>query len=404
LDFEQLEAFIQNNAVVHSPTQSSQTVVENAQISAATAATNLPESPPDSGSEPPYSPNIKVNQSLQIDHMQQGGNLSNLSTLTELHVPHHHHHHHHNLLTPSNDLYLANEHHQQQLLQINNILHKHDTILSSHHPPPPPPPPSSSQDHQMLLYQVNQNGQIMELNHHIQQSQQTMSGRLYKSDILELESTSAMHDIQQTLQGTLTSDNLPIIAIGAGDSSSYQPQQQQQQHLTSHGMTNGSIGHVKKRKNSANNFSGEMKAYVKSNESLVGNLFNVLIFAFLSLSLSLESSKNYHGVKSKKKQQQQQQQIQIAQDSCTSDQQNEILVDSKKHLQIQQQQQEAKTLSEQYQENNNENKSNNSVFSDNLISKGNESGSDGSQIQCIRFSSFQQQQWHTLLDHNHQEL
>lgn len=139
LDFEQLEAFIQNNAVVHSPTQTNQTVVESNQVNP--AATNLPESPPDSGSEPPYSPNIKVNQSLQIDHMQQGGNLSNLSTLTELHVPPpHHHHHHHNLLTPSNDIYLANEHHQQQLLQINNILHKHDTILSSHHPPPPPAP------------------------------------------------------------------------------------------------------------------------------------------------------------------------------------------------------------------------------------------------------------------------
>lgn len=38
------------------------------------------------------------------------------------------------------------------------------------------------------------------------------------------------------------------------------------------------------------------------------------------------------------------------------------------------------------------------------IAKGNDSGSDGSQIQCIRFSVFQQHQWHALLDHNHQEL
>jgi hypothetical protein len=106
-------------------------------------------------------------------------------------------------------------------------------------------------------------------------------------------------------------------------------------------------------------------------------------------------------VKSKKKQQQQQQQIQITQESCnTTEQQNEIIVDSKKHLQIQQ---EAKTLTEQYSENNNENKSNN-VFSDSMMSKGNDSGSDGSQMQCIRFNSFQQHQWHTLLDHNHQEL
>jgi hypothetical protein len=52
---------------------------------------------------------------------------------------------------------------------------------------------------------------------------------------------------------------------------------------------------------------------------------------------------------------------------------------------------------------NNENKSDN-TFVDNTMTKENESGSDGSQIQCIRFSNFQQQQWHTLLDHNHQEL
>lgn len=50
-----------------------------------------------------------------------------------------------------------------------------------------------------------------------------------------------------------------------------------------------------------------------------------------------------------------------------------------------------------------ENKSNN-AFAESVTSKGNESGSDGSQIQCIRFSTFQQHQWHTLLDHNHQEL
>jgi hypothetical protein len=51
---------------------------------------------------------------------------------------------------------------------------------------------------------------------------------------------------------------------------------------------------------------------------------------------------------------------------------------------------------------NNENKSSN--YGDNMLAKGNDSGSDGSQIQCIRFSLFQQQQWHPLLDHNHQEM
>lgn len=52
---------------------------------------------------------------------------------------------------------------------------------------------------------------------------------------------------------------------------------------------------------------------------------------------------------------------------------------------------------------NNENKNSNNYI-DNAIAKSNDSGSDGSQIQCIRFSVFQQHQWHTLLDHNHQEL
>jgi hypothetical protein len=63
-------------------------------------------------------------------------------------------------------------------------------------------------------------------------------------------------------------------------------------------------------------------------------------------------------------------------------------------------QQDLKT-NDTFQENN-ENKSSNYV--DNMLAKGNDSGSDGSQIQCIRFSLFQQNQWHALLDHNHQEM
>lgn len=58
--------------------------------------------------------------------------------------------------------------------------------------------------------------------------------------------------------------------------------------------------------------------------------------------------------------------------------------------------------SETFQENN-ENKSSNN-YMDSVMAKSNDSGSDGSQIQCIRFSLFQQHQWHSLLDHNHQEL
>ena len=57
--------------------------------------------------------------------------------------------------------------------------------------------------------------------------------------------------------------------------------------------------------------------------------------------------------------------------------------------------------SDTFQENG-ENKSSN--YADSMLAKGNDSGSDGSQIQCIRFSLFQQHQWHSLLDHNHQEM
>ncbi|KAL7027562.1 hypothetical protein ACKWTF_005484 [Chironomus riparius] len=374
LDFEQLEAFIQNNAVVHSPSQTAQTVIENSQINPA----NLPESPPDSGSEPPYSPNIKGGtQNIQIDH-----NALSMNTLTELHVPHHNHLHH-NLLTPSSELYLANDQ-QQQLIQINNILHKNDGSILHH---------STTQDHQMVLYQVNQHGQIMELNHHhlpsLNNNTTNSNNRLYKSDMLDITDAttplSTMHDIQQTLHSSTINDNLPIIIGGNNNGDNSYPRSmvaahEQQQQLSNHNMTNG-IGNVKKRKSLAQNSysEGNLKPFVKSEAKL---------------------PKSYHGSKSKKKQQHHQ----ISQDTCTSEVQNEIIVDTKKHLQPHN---DTKSSFEHFQENssntNNENK-NSSNFTDNVIAKGNESGSDGSQIQCIRFSPFQQHQWHTLLDHNHQEL
>jgi hypothetical protein len=246
LDFEQLEAFIQSNAVVQSPTSSTQTASGDT-ANQNTNPTNLPESPPDSGSEPPYSPNVKVNQNLQMEHMTQG-NMS-MSTLTELHVPHHH-----NLLTPSAELYLAAEHQQQQqqLLQINNLLHKHDgALLPPHHHQTP-------QDH-MLLYQVNQSGQIIELNH-IHHPNAPMNGRMYKGgDIIELENPGplpAIHELQTSLQGNLN-DNLQIM----GESFT---------QLSNHTTASGA-GSVKKRKGSSPAFipdgDGNLKAYIKSETS-----------------------------------------------------------------------------------------------------------------------------------------
>jgi hypothetical protein len=107
----------------------------------------------------------------------------------------------------------------------------------------------------------------------------------------------------------------------------------------------------------------------------------------------LETSKSYHTTKNKKKQQQQH--VAQSQDNCISEA-NEITSD-KKHSQ------DIKSH-DHFHENNENNKNNSNNFADNMMAKGNESGSDGSQIQCIRFSPFQQHQWHTLLDHNHQEL
>lgn len=239
LDFEQLEAFIQNNAtVVQSPTSSAQTPAGEASAN----PTNLPESPPDSGSEPPYSPNVKANQSLQMEHLTQSN--INMNTLTELHVPHHH-----NLLTPATELYLANEHQhqQQQLLQINNLLHKnqHESPLHHHQAP---------QDH-MLLYQVNQSGQIIELNHIHQQNQPMGGGRMYKGLDVDLEGAGplpAIHDIQPSLQGNMN-DNLQMMG------ENFTP-------LGNHG--NGS---VKKRKGTSQAFipdgDGNLKAFIKSESS-----------------------------------------------------------------------------------------------------------------------------------------
>lgn len=234
LDFEQLEAFIQNNAaVVQSPTSTAQTPSGET----STNPTNLPESPPDSGSEPPYSPNVK---SLQMEQLNQPN--INMSTLTELHVPHHH-----NLLTPATELYLANEHQhqQQQLLQINNLMHKNQHEAPLHHHQTP-------QDH-MLLYQVNQSGQIIELNHIHQQSQPM--GRMYKGLDAELESAGslpAIHDIQSSLQGNMN-DNLQMI----GESF---PQ-----------LGNQGAGSVKKRKSASQAFipdgDGNLKAFIKSESS-----------------------------------------------------------------------------------------------------------------------------------------
>lgn len=210
--------------MVQSPTSTTQTTSGEA-----TNPNNLPESPPDSGSEPPYSPNVKVSQ---MEHLGQG-NLG-MNTLTELHVPHHH-----NLLTPSTELYLANEHqHQQQeLLQINNLLHnnKHDASLHHHQAP---------QDH-MLLYQVNQSGQIIELNHIHHQSQPMGSSRMYKNDIIEMEPPVPIHD------------NLDNLQLHIGENFT--------QLTTSPSVT------VKKRKGSAQTFvpdgDGNLKAFIKSESS-----------------------------------------------------------------------------------------------------------------------------------------
>lgn len=147
-----------------------------------------------------------------------------MNTLTELHTSHHIHHHHHHIL-PSNpsEIYLsAEQQQQQQLIQINNMLNKHENpILQSH-----------QEQQQMLLYQVNQNGQIMELNQI--QPAHSLGNRLYKSDIIELD---GMHGIQQNLNQTMN-ENLAIIG---GDNF-------QRNLVGEHLNVAEPIVHVKKRK------------------------------------------------------------------------------------------------------------------------------------------------------------
>ncbi|CRK89600.1 CLUMA_CG003248, isoform A [Clunio marinus] len=354
LDFEQLEAFIQNNSVVQPSSSTTQPTSGDA-TNQITHTPNLPESPPDSGSEPPYSPNIKANQNLPMEQHMTQGNM-NMNTLTELHVPHHH-----NLLTPSTEIFLANEH-QQQLLQINNLLHgnKHDgTILPSHHHQQAPP-----QDH-MLLYQVNQSGQIIELNH-IHHQNQSIGNRMYKEGIIEMENSTgslpAIHDMHQGLQGNIN-ESLQMIE----DNFTTQ--------LNNQEITSGTTSNIKKRKGLLQSFvserEGSLKAYLKPES---------------------KSAKHYGGVKSKKKHHHVQPTNEIS-ETVTTGRKSNNNNDKKSQL--------SSKANEVFEENN-ENKNNNYI--DNMTSKGNDSGSDGSQTQCIRFNVFQQQQWHSLLDHNHQEL
>lgn len=146
-----------------------------------------------------------------------------MNTLTELHTPHHHQHHH-LLASNQSDLYLSAEHQQQQL--INSMLHKHENqILQSH------------QQEQMLLYQVNQNGQIMELNQMHQQNH-SLGDRLYKNDLIELDASvplPAIHGIQQNLNPTM---NESLTIIGGNENF-----QRSLEHLGAE-----PVGHVKKRK------------------------------------------------------------------------------------------------------------------------------------------------------------
>lgn len=82
---------------------------------------------------------------------------------------------------------------------------------------------------------------------------------------------------------------------------------------------------------------------------------------------------------------------------------NNVKIDKKKNSSNQQDSNAKLNGKENFQENS-DNKSN-SNFLDGILAKSTESLSqDSSQIQCIRFSAFQQPQWHLLYDHNHQEL
>lgn len=294
---------------------------------------------------------MKVNQNI----LQQQNALS-MNTLTELHVPHHHHHQHHHHTQIHHEIFLSPEQQQhQQLVQINNMLQKHENPIQD----------------QMLLYQVNQNGQIMELNQIHQQSpaqqNHTMTNRLYKNDLIELDASvplPAMHGIQTPLNSAMNED-LAIVGESRNNFS-----RNIETHLTSSNVEQ-MPSHVKKRKGEG----GNGKSFFK-----------------------VECKKSYTA-KNKKKHLVHHSNTETTDESTALDDTN---CDAKNHHE---------NANDKKNVNNFATASSSSSASnivtaatDNSMSKGNESGSDGSQIQCIRFSLFQQQQWHTLLDHNHQEL
>lgn len=386
LDFEQLEAFIHNNTphVQTSPDQPPTALPTNSEHLMPNQ-TNLPESPPDSGSEPPYSPssalhkisslaaansirnhhqhmqqdiqdhqNIQSIQNNQMDHLHL-----NLNTLTELHVPHH-------LLSNPPDIYLPNEHHQQ-LLHINNLLHKHDPSILSH-------------EDQMLLYQVN-GGQIIEMNH-LQDPQ--MSQRLYKNEI-QMHPLPAIQEIQQRLGNQ---ENLQMLP------DSYRSTMQSTQELPNHSLSvaNPVISTLgtstKKRKITAQTFmeqatAGEEIKFIKTESEY----FNIINYTEIYYFVLLEQSGS---TKSKKKQLL----------ASLNDSTDEISSKEEKKK-------DKKAAKEQFCEQN-ENKSSNHNFMEAILASKNEDSTsstlDSSQIQCIKFSSFLQHQWNILCDHNQQEL
>lgn len=237
LDFEQLEAFIQNNSsVVQSPANGTN---QSNNPNEPSNPTNLPESPPDSGSEPPYSPNVK--------NLQLVDQMPHMNTLTELHVPHHHS----MMTTPSSELYISNEHTQFSTL-MQHASGKHENQIL-HHQPTTAATSSAPQDH-MMLYQVNQSGQIIELNHIHHPNQQQLNGRM-----LELEaSASQIHELQQHSN---IADNLQIMGENFTQ-------------ISNHPSSLNSSDNVKKRRAAvAGNFSGaidgevKVKGYGKTSES-----------------------------------------------------------------------------------------------------------------------------------------
>ncbi|XP_075679122.1 uncharacterized protein LOC113790989 isoform X2 [Dermatophagoides pteronyssinus] len=135
----------------------------------------LPDSPPDSGSEPPFSPKSTTNNNITViaeqQQQQQSDNMEeNMKHFINNDYSQHNNHHHH--LNHHNHHLNHQNHHNVKIETTSLNHHHHHHIPQSHHPPPHPQhsihhPQPLPQHHEQILQSTTNHHQ-----HHTLQQQQ----------------------------------------------------------------------------------------------------------------------------------------------------------------------------------------------------------------------------------------